>query len=820
MLETFKKFFPSKNPIKEATDNHSMFTNKYGYYDDMRKEYIIHHNLDVVTPRPWSNVMANKKFGTIVTDSTLGATWFDNSKDKRISFWSNDPVSDTPSEIVYVKSLDDGTTWSATPNPIRLQEDTWTTYHGIGYTKYEMQNKDLHQTLTVCVDKELPVKTVSLLLDNKTNRQKEFSIYYFVDVVYGNFKNQFDSFVDISYSSELNSLIAQRVDKPTHDKLVFISSNETIVSTTTNYNAFVGYLHDLTNPVGIAATDLNDLPSLPQRNCAVIEVRVKLQPAEVKKLEFFVGAASKNEVQELVTAFRSVERTDRSLQEVKDFWASINSHVTITTPDPTINVLFNNWLLYQTLSCRFWGRSSFYQSSGAFGFRDQLQDSLAFLYSCPEITREHILRCAGRQYEEGDVQHWWFDDTSIGVRNTIADSPLWLAYAVHHYVEKTGDLSLLEVEVPFIKGRPTSEAEPAYVSIPEISEQKGTIWEHCLRSIHKVAVFGEHGLPLMKEGDWNDGMNHVGIKGNGESVWLGWFMTYILKKFITLAETRTDTDTVQRFQNLLDKLVSSLHENTWDGEWYKRAFFDDGSPLGSRKNVDCQIDSISQSWAVIADVDFKERLHKAMESGLKHLVDEDLGLVRLLYPAFNKGPENPGYIKNYVPGIRENGGQYNHAVYWFIMALGKLKMGERALDIMNFTNPFKKTETEDALERYGLEPYVVAGDIYASHQHPGRGGWSWYSASSGLMYRSILICILGFRLYNNKIHFNPSVPKHWKEYTINYHYKSSEYNIRYIIAPGHTNAVTKVSLDGIPKATDTLELNDDGKKHKVEVYVN
>lgn len=798
--------------------NTLQFPNQYGGFDVQNHEYVIHHGGKVITPRPWANVIANKHFGTIVTESSFGATWFDNSKDKRITGWSNDTIIDTPSEVIYIKDRKTGEYWSATRNPIKDDAQEYVTRHGMGYSIFETSVMDFKLTTTVVVDKDDPVKIISVQIENTSTDTKELSLYHYLNLVMGGYNNQFDPFIKQSYEPTTDSLRIKRTDKAEFNKYTFVGVSEKIVATTFSKVSFFGYMGAVSSPQGIASDNLIS-DTTPLDPCSVLQSDITIEAGKKKNVTFILGVAHhEEEEQSLLEKYRN-ESVEDVVARTKEFWIRITDTITITTPDPMMDLIFNQWALYQTLSCRIWGRSSFYQSSGAYGFRDQLQDSMALVYSHPEICREHILRAAARQFEEGDVSHWWFEDSGLGVRNKVADSPLWLAYVTDFYVEKTGDTGIYDEIVPYIKGKPLTDDIQAYVDIPQQSELRESLWFHCIKCIEKVCDFGSHGIPLIKEGDWNDGMNLVGELGKGESIWLGWFLGTNLTTYIRRAQERGDEDTVVKFQNILTNLTESMHNSAWDGAWYLRAYTDEGHKLGTAGLPECMIDSISQTWSVLSDLDDRDRQKTAMQSLLTYLVDHDNELAMLLYPAFDNGPLNPGYIKDYVPGIRENGGQYSHAAFWVVMALAKEKDGDMAHRILQYTNPIYRSRDTQRLLQYELEPFVLGGDIYSSKQHMAKGGWSWYSASSGLYYRTVLESIVGFKLNGNKLTIDPCVPHSWRNYSVRYRYGSSYYDIKVSLGEKHTNKVQKISIDWQELETDTIELIDDGKEHKVLVFV-
>jgi len=804
--------------------NEIKFKNLFGYFNETGKEYFIDFTKSNPTPRPWSNVIANPGFGTIVSESSLGTTWIQNSKDKRITSWSNDWVTDSPSEVIYIKDLEKNIFWSATPNPycdqFKVENTEFHVRHGQGYSSFEHEVSQIHTKLKTFVDINDPVKILDLKIRNNSKTKRKLSFYYYLDIVMGGYKNQFDNYVNFEENIEKNVLSFFRTDRPDFKQKIFVTSSEKIQSWTSNKNLFVGYLGSMAHPEGLKLDKLHNQINIPRDNCLALQIQIELEPLERSRVFFLLGSVDDStNIDDLLTKYIKRESIEKSLFGVKEFWNSQNSAITINTPDESLNILFNNWTLYQVLSCRMWARSSFYQSSGAYGFRDQLQDSLAFLNSNPDITRDHIKKAASRQYTEGDVQHWWFEETGLGVRNKVADSALWLPYVTALYIEKTDDWHILNENLPFLEGRPLTAEEPAYVEVTLPTDNSATLLEHCLRAIRHVSDFGTHGLPLMKEGDWNDGMNLVGKKGYGESIWLGWFLSFILQQFISIANKLNNQDLEKELKANLELLKLSLHNSSWDGNWYLRALSDDGQKLGSETSIDCKIDSISQSWSVISNIDDAKRQLRAIDSVLKNLVDWTNELVFLINPPFDKAPLNPGYIKDYPPGIRENGGQYSHAVFWLITGLIKQKKFEEAYRILNFTNPIYRTRNDEKIFLYKTEPYAIVGDIYSAPEHMGKGGWSWYTGSAALFYTTVLEQILGFKKKGNTLKIYPGVPKDWTKFEIKYLFGGSTYTIKASFESNHNNIVKKVLVDDVDIQDFIINLVDDGKEHEVKIFI-
>ncbi len=552
--------------------------------------------------------------------------------------------------------------------------------------------------------------------------------------------------------------------------------------------------------------------------CAALMTDMVLAPGQTDEVVFVVGQAeSLEQVRRLMGTYTDPGRARQALAEVQRLWDRILGVVQVVTPDAALDMMVNRWLLYQVLTCRVWGRSAFYQSGGAYGFRDQLQDVMALVYSRPEESRAQILRSAARQFEEGDVQHWWHPPTGVGVRTRITDDLFFLPLAVHHYVTATGDAALLDETAPFLKSPVLRSEQEEDFNLPEVSGQTATVYEHCVRALEHGYRLGPHGLPLMGTGDWNDGMNKVGAHGKGESVWNGWFFVAVLKAFAELAGRRGDIPRTTWCRQRAEGLTAALEANAWDGAWYRRAYFDDGTPLGSAKNDECQIDAIPQAWAVISGAADPSRAQQAMAAVEERLVRPEGKLIQLFDPPFDRGALQPGYIKGYVPGIRENGGQYTHAATWVVLAVALQGRGDRALELWNMLNPIYHATTQAEVQRYQVEPYAVCADVYGVPPHVGRGGWTWYTGSASWLYRVALEAILGLRLTGDTLRFEPCVPLGWPGYEVAYRHGSATYRIWVDNQAGTGRGVESVTVDGQPAADGAVPLRDDDREHDVRV---
>jgi cyclic beta-1,2-glucan synthetase len=589
-------------------------------------------------------------------------------------------------------------------------------------------------------------------------------------------------------------------------------------SLTGDRTEFLGRNGSVEAPAALARVGLSGRTGPAFDPCAALLAPFDVAPGEEKEVLFFLGqAADVEEVRRLLRRYREPGRVQTALDEVRGLWERILSAVQVRTPSAAMDLLLNRWLLYQTLVCRMWARSAFYQSGGAYGFRDQLQDSMALVYAAPDEARAQILRAASRQFREGDVQHWWHPPSGRGVRTRFSDDFLWLPFVVGHYMRTTGDAAVLDERVPYIEAPPLRPDQVEDYGSPHVSAESGTVYEHCTRAIEHGLRFGSHGLPLMGTGDWNDGMNRVGVGGKGESVWNGWFLLTILGCFTELAEVRGDTDRATQYRAEADRLSAAIEEHAWDGQWYRRAYFDDGTPLGSAQNDECRIDSLAQTWAVISGRADPARAREAMASVERMLVKQAEKMILLFTPPFDKGRLDPGYVKGYVPGIRENGGQYTHAATWVVQATALLGRGGRALELFDLLNPLAHAATPEDVARYRVEPYVVVADIYSEPPHVGRGGWTWYTGSAGWLYRVGLETLLGFQLRGNRLLIDPCIDRDWREFEITHHHRSATYHIVVKNPDGVEKGVRSVTVDGNPQGADGIELLDDGRRHEVVV---
>jgi cyclic beta-1,2-glucan synthetase len=808
------------------------FFNGLGGFSPNGNHYVIILREGQWTPAPWINVIANENdFGFIISESGSGYTWSVNSRENRLTSWSNDAVSDPASEAIYIRDEETGEFWTPTALPVRGPEPYVIT-HAQGYSQFEHASHGIASKLQVFVPMKDTIKISRLKLKNTGTEKRKLSVTTFTEWVLGFQRSSSAPSVVTELDRVSSAIFAKNsYNNEFSTRVAFsdISNSQTHAGTrgfTCDRKEFIGRNGSLANPAALSRVGLSGRHGAGLDPCASFQTSIDLAPGEEKEIFIFLGQAENvQEAQNLTMRYRDVKVIDAAFKEVTEFWKKTIGTIEIQTPDAAMNTLVNGWLLYQTLSCRIWARSAFYQSGGAFGFRDQLQDVMALVYSKPEIARAQILRAAGRQFPEGDVQHWWHPPTGRGVRTRFSDDLIWLPFVVSFYLKTTGDQSILSEMVPFIDAPPLQDGQDDAYTQPGTSLEKVSVFEHCARTLDRSLKVGSHGLPLMGSGDWNDGMSRVGNLGRGESVWVAWFLYSTLEQFIPICATQiTDaSDREKRYADHLIALKKAIEENAWDGDWYLRAFFDDGTPMGSAKSEECRIDSIAQSWSVLSGAGDKARAARAMAAVDEHLVLPGDGLVKLFTPPFDKSHLDPGYIKGYVPGVRENGGQYTHAAIWTMMAYATLGDGDKAGELYALLNPINHAATRAGLHKYKVEPYVVAADIYGLWPHIGRGGWTWYTGSSSWMYRAAIESILGFELKGTNLSLKPAIPKEWNDFKIIYrrpgkNHEETTYEIH--VVNNHEGKVTnntKVSLNGKDLPALVIPLVDDGKKHLVEV---
>ena len=782
-------------------------------------EYEIHLTGSDYPPAPWVNVVGNPAGGFIVSEGGSGTTWSGNSFFYRITPWHNDPVRDPSSDCVFLRDDANGDLWTATPCPIR-EPTPYKVRHGAGYTVFEHSHKSLATSFRLGIPEQDPVKISVLTLRNDGLTRKKLTLTWYVEWVLGVTREMTQYQIRTSFDEATQSMFARNYfDAQFASMVSFASISERVAYYTADRREFLGRNGTISSPAALERAGLSGAIGATIDPCCALQVSVTIEPGETKEIVMLLGAAEGEEsVRELIAKYRAPGDAKTAIQTNVDSWTSRLRTISVRTPEPTFDLMLNRWSLYQALSCRMWARSALYQSSGAFGFRDQLQDVMAFVYADAEVARDHIIRAASRQFVEGDVQHWWHPQSGRGVRTRFSDDLVWLPYVIDHYVNIACDLGIFDVEVPYITMRELNPDEHEVYDLPKVSTETGSIYDHCLRALRKASTKGQHGLPLIGSGDWNDGMNRVGIEGKGESVWLAWFLIATLRKFAAHADRRGDAVVRDEMLAKADEYAEAVERSAWDGEWYRRAYFDDGSPLGSRTSDECKIDAIAQSWSVISGAGRPDRAHQAMQSLNKYLVRDDARLIMLLTPPFDKTTHDPGYIQGYLPGVRENGAQYTHAALWSVLATALSGDGDRAFELFQMLNPITHSDSPEGVDVYKVEPYVVAADVYTAKGHLGRGGWTWYTGSASWMYRIALEAILGFHQRGEKLYIEPCIPKTWNQFSIDYRFRSTTYRILVENPEGVERGLVELSVDGQSR-DGAIDLVDDGKEHVVSVLL-
>jgi cyclic beta-1,2-glucan synthetase len=811
----------AKQPEVELPHEALKFFNGLGGFAQEGREYVTILNEGIRTPEPWINVIANPDFGFMVSESGAGFTWSQNSHENQITPWSNDHVFDTPGEVLYVRDDVTGEVWTPTALPIRDDSATYIARHGQGYSVFQHASHGITLDLLQFVPPEDPIKISRLTVRNDSGRPRKISITAYVEWVLGSSRAT-APYIITEMDSKSGALLARSAwNNEFAGRVAFAAFRGQQTGFTGDRTEFLGRNGSLEYPAALARNAaLSGKVGAGFDPCGVLQTSLELKPGTQAEIVFFLGQAENTDrARDLVNRYRK-ENLSAVLDDVKRRWDDTLGNVQVTTPDPSMDLLLNRWLLYQTLSCRVWARAAFYQVSGAYGFRDQLQDVMALSVARRGVARAQILLSAAHQFTQGDVQHWWHPPSGRGIRTRMSDDLLWLPYVVNQFVEATGDMTVLEEQVPFLEGDELAEGQLESYFQPRVSETRATIFEHCARAIDRSLSVGSHGLPLMGTGDWNDGMNHVGQGGKGESVWLGWFLHTVMWEFAKFADARGEHQRAENWRIHVSSLKAALEREGWDGEWYRRAYFDDGTPLGSSTNDECKIDAIAQSWAVISGAAERGRAVRAMAAVDQLLVRRPEGVILLLTPPFNHTQHDPGYIKGYLPGIRENGGQYTHASTWTMIAFAALGDGDKASEMFRFLNPINRTNSRVRVQRYKTEPYALAGDVYAENPHLGRGGWTWYSGSAGWMYRGGIEWILGLRVRGMMLTVDPCIPRTWPGYSMEFRYHSSTYKIKVENPSSVSKGVALTELDGkILAGAANVPLTDDGKVHLLRVVL-
>jgi cyclic beta-1,2-glucan synthetase len=800
---------PKRNPASDTDPQENsrpvgalpelQFFNGLGGFSPNGREYVTVLGAGQSTPAPWINVVSNASFGFQVAVEGGGYTWSQNSRDNQLTPWSNDPVSDRPGEIVYVRDLDNGNLWTPTALPIRHESASYIVAHGRGYSRFELTVHGIQLEMLQYVPLSDSIKISRLTIRNASDRPRRLSVTAFAEWVLGLSRGASAPMVITEYDSATGAIFARNPWNIHHGgRVAFADLGGRQTTWTADRTEFIGRNCTLDNPAALSATvPLAQRAGAGLDPCAALQTTIELGPEATTEVVFFLGqAGDAGEAQALIERYRAAD-LDAAYREVVGYWDDTLGAVQVKTPDPAMDVMLNGALLYQTLACRYWARSAFYQASGAYGFRDQLQDVMSLMVARPAIAREHILRAAARQFVEGDFQHWWFSPAGQGVRTRISDDRAWLATVAAHYVETTGDAEILDEQVPFLDGPSLKPGEHDLYFQPVQADQTASLYEHCARGLDLSLGSGAHGLPLMGTGDWNDGMNRVGEGGKGESVWLGWFLHAAFSAFIPIAASRNERARAEAWKAQADALAGALDREGWDGNWYRRGYYDDGTPLGSALSDECCIDSIAQSWAAISGAGNPARAVQAMAALDDQLVHRGDRLALLFAPPFDKTPLDPGYIKGYPPGIRENGGQYTHAAAWSIMGFAALGQGDKAAELFALVNPINHTATRSGVLRYKVEPYVVAADVYSMPPHVGRGGWTWYTGSAGWLYRAGIESILGLRVQGESLLIDPCIPREWPGFDMTLRYRGAVYEIEVRNPKSTSRGVVGADLDGV-----------------------
>jgi len=801
---TIPFFSPSKFPSTMRTSveipKNLQFFNGIGGFSQDGKEYVIISKAGKPTPAPWINVLANPQFGSIVSETGQSYTWIENAHEFRLTPWNNDPVTDLKGEAIYLRDEESGRFWSPTPLPC-YSESPYVTRHGFGYSQFAHSEDGIDTEMNVYTDIDFPVKYIVLKVHNRSDRNRRLSATGYIEWVLGDLRSKTAMHIVTELDTRTGALLARNAyNTELGGKVAFFDADDPNKSFTGDRMEFIGRNGTVRNPEAMIRTRLSNRTGAALDPCAAIQVMFDLKEGEDHTVIFRLGAGQNAEdVNNIIQKTEGTLIAQQSLEKVKKYWQDTIHCIQLDTPDAAVNILANGWLNYQTIACRLWARSGFYQSGGAFGFRDQLQDVLSLLHCKPGFAKQQILLSATRQFKEGDVQHWWHPPAGRGVRTTCSDDYLWLPYVVARYVNTTGDIAILDETANFLDGRLLNAGEESYYDLPILSEQTATLYEHCVKAIQNGLRFGANGLPLIGSGDWNDGMDKVGTHGKGESVWLAFFLYDVLNSFSEIATLKKDIVFVKTCREQAEQLSKNIDLHAWDGEWYRRAYFDDGTPLGTSANDECKIDSIAQSWSVLSRGGDQEKIKKAMSSAYSKLVRRDEQIIQLFTPPFNKSVLNPGYIKGYVPGVRENGGQYTHAAIWLTMAFAVSGEKEKTWELLQMINPINHGNNESTVSQYKVEPYVIAADVYALKNNMGRGGWSWYTGSAGWMYQLLIGSFIGLQRRGDKLCFTPCIPDTWKSVKVNYRYMDTEYIIELVKAGSgeqKSNAITLVNDGG------------------------
>jgi cyclic beta-1,2-glucan synthetase len=820
--------------LEPANSDHQnlLYDNGWGGFSLDGNEYRLTVSHDHSLPAPWINVLANRQFGCLVSELGTGYSWWRNSRECKLTPWSNDPMLDPPGELYYIRDEETGAYWQPTGYGNENNLPFYVT-HGHGYSIFKHLESGIETDMRFFVPVDDPLKLIKLVLHNRSDKRRELSVTSYAEWVIGVKRQVNASFIDSEWLDEEKVLLARNLYQDTFREAnafvgMYTSEDDSQWSWTVDRREFIGRGGSRVHPESLSKKRLSGRVGLVSDSCGAIQTKFSLAPGEQKVIYLFLGCeASRESAVGLIRKYTHDSAFNTAWDEMRRFWDATLEQIQVETPSKEMDILLNGWLLYQTLACRMWARTAFYQAGGATGFRDQLQDSLAVMHTIPELTKQQILLHAAHQYEEGDVQHWWHEETGMGIRTKFTDDLLWLPYACSRYLEHTENVSILELKVTYLHSEVLREDEHERYEPTVLATADGTLYDHCCRAIDKaLSRFGEHGLPLIGVGDWNDGMNLVGDEGRGESVWLGWFLSDVLRRFEPICEKRKDSQRAGQYRQRRLELASALDEHGWDEAWYRRAITDEGHWLGSMHNEECRIDAIAQSWSVISGAGDPQKSRTAMLSFDRELVDRDIAVARLLTPPFDRTEPSPGYIQGYPPGIRENGAQYTHGVIWSIVAWSKLGEGDKAFELFHLLNPINHTRTPLEVRTYWGEPYVMAADVYTKEPHVGRAGWTWYTGASGWMYQAGIEAILGIRRRGDQLWIEPCIPHQWKQYKVKYRYEQTSYSITIHNPSNRSKGISRISVDGVEDVLASaksdgasIQLKDDGKTHFVELIM-
>jgi cyclic beta-1,2-glucan synthetase len=803
-------------PLERASD--LVFDNGFGGFSPDGREYVIHLEPGETTPAPWSNVLANDRFGCLVTESGGGFTWHANSGENRLTPWTNDPVSDAAGEALYLRDEETGVVWTPTPAPAG-GAGAHEIRHSAGSTQFRSNAEGLAQTLRIFVPPDDPVKVLHLHLHNEWDRPRRLTATCYVEWVLGVGRRESALHVVPEYDPTERALLARNPWSPEFAECVaFLSSSAEPHGVTADREEFIGRGGSRRAPAALARWGLSNQVEPGGDPCGALQVHLELAPGGSCDVHFVLGQGRDHaEALDLVRRWRAPEAVTLALERTRAYWDDLLGGVQVRTPEPAMDLMLNRWLLYQAIACRLLGRSAFYQSGGAFGFRDQLQDALCLVHVDPVRLRSQLLECAAHQFEEGDVLHWWHPPSGRGVRTRCSDDLLWLPYATAHYVESTGDESVLDERVAYLHAPPLADEEAERYALFPSADDPMPLFDHCLRSLERGVTRGSHGLPLIGTGDWNDGMNRIGERGAGESVWLGWFAIAALRGFAAVCDRRGEVEVAEQLRHRAAGLAHALEDHGWDGAWYRRAWDDEGRPLGTHDAEECRIDSIAQSWSVLSGAGRPARVNEALRSADDALVREQDGLVRLLWPPFDLTLRDPGYIRAYPPGVRENGGQYTHAAAWLGWAWATLGEPDRAMRIFRLIEPVGHAQDHAAAEHYRVEPYVIAADVASVPPHVGQGGWTWYTGAAAWTWRLGVEAILGIRRVAGGLRVEPCIPPDWGEAEVRYRGPKGVLVISIRDPEGVGRGVARIELDGELLETPIVPLPDDGGEHSLVV---